>query len=84
MDGKTIQFSVKKTIWKENPSIVKLLSWKSFPSKKAYFWLGRVSFQCLTDRRLRIYYVECFGILKAMNMSSIRASSSVNKLMLLG
>ena len=48
MDGKTFQFSVKKTNWKENPSIVKLLSWKTFPSKKAYFWLGRFSFQCLT------------------------------------
>ena len=38
----------EKTNWKENPSIVKLLSWKTFPSKKAYFWLGRFSFQCLT------------------------------------
>ena len=49
MDGKTFQFSVKKTNWNQNPSIVKLLSWKAFPSKKAYFWLGRYSFQCLTD-----------------------------------
>ena len=28
--------------------MVKLLSWKTIPSKKAYFWLGRFSFQCLT------------------------------------
>ena len=49
MDSKTFQFSVKKTNWKENPSIVKLLSWKAIPSKKTYFWHGRFSFQCLTD-----------------------------------
>ena len=52
MDGKTFQFSVKKTNWKENPSIVKLLSWKAIPSKKAYFWHGRFCFpvpDCLLD-----------------------------------
>ena len=38
----------EKSNWKENPFIMKLLSWKTFPSKKAYFWPGRFSFQCLT------------------------------------
>ena len=27
---------------------MKLLSWKTIPSKKAYFWHGRFSFKCLT------------------------------------
>ena len=30
---------------------MKLLGWKAIPSKKAYFWHGRFSFQCLTDEQ---------------------------------
>ena len=33
----------EKADWKENPSKIKLLAWKAFPSKKVQLWLGWLS-----------------------------------------
>ena len=69
----------KKTDWKENPSKVKLLSWKTFPSKKTYFWLGRFSFQCLTDNSQKplngLRYVRY--VLNHINMINQRLCENV-------